>query len=177
MRRPPPPRYKTRNWPSYSKALKRRGSLTIWFDPGMIWDAMPTDRRGRQQTYNDIAIQACLMMKFLFGMALLQVAGFVESLLHLFSRDWTMPDFSTLPRRPATLAVNIADPSGYSFAAGATRHDCIRMVCSTATLTVVRMITNGIMPALLAGIEGRLDAGLKAFGPHHPARHKTHPAP
>lgn len=92
MRRPPPPRYKTRNWPSYNEALKRRGSQ-------MIWDAVPTDRRGRQQTYSDIAIQACLMMKFLFGMALLQVAGFVKSLLHLFSRDWTMPDFSTLPRR------------------------------------------------------------------------------
>jgi len=36
------PTYKTRNWPAYNKALKRRGSLTIWFDPAMIWDAAPT---------------------------------------------------------------------------------------------------------------------------------------
>jgi len=27
------PTYKTRNWPAYNEALKRRGSLTIWFDP------------------------------------------------------------------------------------------------------------------------------------------------
>ncbi|MBL3576355.1 transposase, partial [Rhodovulum sulfidophilum] len=29
-------------------ALKRRGSLTIWFDPEMTWEAKPTDKRGRQ---------------------------------------------------------------------------------------------------------------------------------
>ena len=33
MSRPTPPAYKTRNWPSYNEALKRRGSLTVWFDP------------------------------------------------------------------------------------------------------------------------------------------------
>tara|TARA_R110000787_G_scaffold277172_1_gene386360 strand:+ start:2985 stop:3929 length:945 start_codon:yes stop_codon:yes gene_type:complete len=41
----------------YNEALKRRGSLTIWFDPEMSWDAVPTGRRGRQQTYSDAAIQ------------------------------------------------------------------------------------------------------------------------
>ena len=34
--------YKTQNWPSYNEALKRRGSLTIWFDPAMAWAAKPT---------------------------------------------------------------------------------------------------------------------------------------
>jgi hypothetical protein len=29
------PAYKTRNWSEYNAALKRRGSLTIWFDPAM----------------------------------------------------------------------------------------------------------------------------------------------
>ena len=33
MSKPTPPAYKTRNWPAYNEALKRRGSLTIWFDP------------------------------------------------------------------------------------------------------------------------------------------------
>ena len=41
MSRPTPPAYKTRNWPAYNEALKRRGSLTIWFDPAMTWDAAP----------------------------------------------------------------------------------------------------------------------------------------
>ena len=107
MSRPLPPTYKTRNWPAYNEALKRRGSLTIWFDPEMSWDAAPTGRRGRQQTYSDAAIQTCLSMKVLFGMALRQTTGFVESLLRLVGLNWTVPDFSTLSRRQKTLAVNI----------------------------------------------------------------------
>jgi hypothetical protein len=95
------------NWPAYNEALKRRGSLMIWFDPEMKWDAAPTGKRGRQQTYSDAAVQTCLTMKMLFGMALRQTTGFVESLLKLVGLDWTVPDFSTLSRRQKTLAVNI----------------------------------------------------------------------
>jgi hypothetical protein len=51
-------------------ALKRRGSLAIWFDPEMSWEAAPTRKRGRRQTYSDASIQTCLTMKVLFGMAL-----------------------------------------------------------------------------------------------------------
>ncbi len=107
MSRPTPPTYKTRNWPAYNEALKRRGSLTIWFDPAMTWDAVPTGRRGRQQDYSDAAIQTCLTMKVLFGMALRQTTGFVESLLRLIGLDRKVPDFSTLSRRQKTLKVNI----------------------------------------------------------------------
>lgn len=46
-------------------------------------------------------------MKVLFGMALRQTTGFVESLLRLVGLNWTVPDFSTLSRRQKTLAVNI----------------------------------------------------------------------
>ena len=60
MSRPPPLTYKTKSWPAYKEALKRRGSLTIWFDPERIWEAAPTGRRGRQQTCSDAAIQTCL---------------------------------------------------------------------------------------------------------------------
>jgi len=121
MSRPASPKYRTRNWPAYNEALKRRGSLTIWFDPEMSWDAAPTCKRGRQQTYSGKedqqtvrgtvcprnAIQTCLSLKVLFGMALRQTTGFVESLLQLVGLDWTVPDFSTLSRRQKTLAVNI----------------------------------------------------------------------
>ncbi len=69
MSRPRPSAYKTRNWPAYNEALKRRGSLTIWFDPAMTWEAAPTCKRGRQPDYSDAAIQTCLTMKVLFGMA------------------------------------------------------------------------------------------------------------
>ncbi len=107
MSRPTPATYKTTNWPAYNEALKRRGSLTIWFDPEMNWEGTPTGRRGRQQSYSDAAIQTCLSMKVLFGMALRQTTGFVESLLRLVGLDWAVPDFSTLSRRQKTLAVNI----------------------------------------------------------------------
>ena len=107
MSRPSTPTYKTLNWPAHNKALKRRGSLTIWFDPDMPWAAKPTGKRGRQPVYSDAAVQTCLTMKVLFGMALRQTTGFVESLLRLMGLDWDVPDFSTLSRRRKTLAVNI----------------------------------------------------------------------
>ena len=107
MSRPTSPAYKTRNWSAYNEALRRRGSLTIWFDPEMTWEAAPTGKRGRQPDYSDAAIQACLTLKVLFGMALRQTTGFVESLLRLIGRDWAVPDFSTLCRRQKTLKVDI----------------------------------------------------------------------
>ena len=107
MSKPTSPTYKTTNWTAYNEALKRRGSLTIWFDPEMNRGAEPSGKRGRSRTFSDAAIQTCLTMKVLFGMALRQTTGFVESLLRLTGLDWDVPDFSTLSRRQRTLAVNI----------------------------------------------------------------------
>ncbi len=107
MSRPIPPTYKTKNWQAYNEALKRRGSLTVWFDPEMTWEAAPTGKRGRQPDYSDAAIQTCLTLKVLFGMALRQTTGFVESLMGLIGLPWSVPDFSTLSRRQRTLDVTI----------------------------------------------------------------------
>ena len=93
--------------PACNAALKRRGSLTISFDPAMIWEAAPTGKRGRQPGYRDAAIQTCLTMKVLFGMTLRQTTGFVESLLRLIDLDWAVPNFNTLSRRQKTLKVDI----------------------------------------------------------------------
>ena len=71
----------------------------------MVWEADASGRRGRQQTYSDAAIQACLTFKVLFGLPLRQTTGFVESLLKLVGLDWAVPDFSTLCRRQRTLTV------------------------------------------------------------------------
>jgi hypothetical protein len=100
-----PTKYKTRNWADYNFSLKQRGSLSIWFDPQMVWEVDASGRRGRQQTYSDAAIQACLTFKVLFGLPLRQTTGFVESLLKLVGLDWAVPDFSTLCRRQRTLTV------------------------------------------------------------------------
>ena len=52
------------------------------------------------------AIQTCLTMKLLCGMALRQTTGFVESRLRLVGPDCEAPDFSPLNRRPKARAVN-----------------------------------------------------------------------
>ena len=102
-----PTKNKTTNWSAYNDALKQRGSLTVWFDPDMSWRASPTGKRGRQPSFSDAAIQACLTMKVLFGMPLRQTTGVVQSLLKLVGLDWVVPDFSTLCRRQRTLNVAI----------------------------------------------------------------------
>ena len=102
-----PTKYKTTNWSSYNDSLKRRGSLSIWFDPEMVWVPPPSLRRGRQQNFSDAAIQACLTLKVLFGLPLRQTTGFMQSLLLLIGLDWVVPDFSTLCRRQRTLKVSL----------------------------------------------------------------------
>jgi hypothetical protein len=102
-----PTKYKSWNWAEYTLSLKQRGSLSIWFDAEMAWEAVPSGRQGRQKAYSDAAIQACLTLKLVFGLPLRQTTGFVESLLKLVGLDWSVPDFSTLCRRQRTLSVAI----------------------------------------------------------------------
>ena len=107
MSKPVPPTYRTTNWRAYNAAVKQRGSLLIWFDPEMEWEAAPSGLRGRPATFSDAAIQTCLMLKALFGLPLRQTTGLVESLLKLARLDWPVPDFSTLCRRQNDLTVSI----------------------------------------------------------------------
>ena len=83
MSKPTPPTYRTANWRSYNAALKRRGSLLIWFDPETQWLAEPNGKRGRSATFTDAAIQACLTLKAPFGLPLRLTTGLVESLLDM----------------------------------------------------------------------------------------------
>ena len=100
-------RYKTTNWAAYNAALKARGSLTIWLDKDMQWYAPASGKRGRQRVFSDAAIQFCLSIKCLFGLALRQSLGLIESLLRMASLDWRVPDFSTVSRRPKSLQVQL----------------------------------------------------------------------
>jgi len=100
-------RYRTINWSEYNASLKQRGSLTLWIDPNLTWRAPRTGKRGRQQIYSDEAIQFCLTLKVVFGLALRQTVGFATSLLKLMGMNVPVPDFSTLCRRQDKLAVAI----------------------------------------------------------------------
>ena len=107
MSKPLPPKYQTINWQSYNQSLKQRGQLLLWLDKDMNWLAPATRKRGRQHTFSDAAIQFCLTIKCLFGLALRQATGMVESMLRLAGLDWAVPDFSTLSRRQKDLQVRI----------------------------------------------------------------------
>lgn len=73
MSRPTPHAYSTRNLRAHNEALKRRGSLTIWFGASMSWEATPPGKRRWHPSISDAAIQTCLTMKVLFEMALRQI--------------------------------------------------------------------------------------------------------
>ncbi len=73
----------------------------------MAWQAKPRGKRGRAQTYSDAAIQFCLTIKNVLGLALRQTIGFIQSLLKLAGLGWGVPDYSTLSRRQQTLQVSI----------------------------------------------------------------------
>lgn len=107
MSKPASARYRTTNWSEYNASLRRRGSLLIWLDREMEWFASPSGRPGRPGTISDAAIQFCLSIKILFGLALRQTIGMVTSLLKLAGLDWPVPDFSTLCRRQRTVTIQI----------------------------------------------------------------------
>lgn len=107
-------RYKTTNWKAYNAALKARGSLTMWLDRDIQWSAPASGKRGRQQTFSDRAIEFCLSMKCLFGLALRQTLGLVQSLLRLAGLNWRVPDFSTVNRRQRHLQVQLPYRPGTS---------------------------------------------------------------
>ncbi len=73
MSKPSPARYRTTNWPEYNASLHRRGSLLVWLDREMEWSAPKRGRPGRPETFSDAAIQFCLSIKVLFGLALRQI--------------------------------------------------------------------------------------------------------
>ena len=81
--RPEPAKYKTIHWRRYNQALKARGALMIWLDRDLQWSSLTNGRRGRPSLFSDAAIQFCLTIKCLFGLALRQGMGMVESLLKL----------------------------------------------------------------------------------------------
>lgn len=107
MPKPANTRYRTTNWAHYNASLKRRGSLSIWFDPDMSWQADRSGKRGHPETFSDSAIQTCLTLKVLFGLPLRQTVGLVASLIEMAGLGWPVPDYSTLCRRQARIAVQI----------------------------------------------------------------------
>ena len=79
----------------------------MWLDQDMHWYVPASGKRGRQQLFSDRAIEFCLSIKCLFGMASRQSLGLVYSVLRLAGPDWQVPDFSTVSRRQRDLQVQL----------------------------------------------------------------------
>ena len=103
----PRPRYRVTNRPEYDAALRRRGSLTVWFTDAAIaaWQAEPRTTPGGQPHYSALAITTALTMRTVFGLALRQTEGLIGSLVALLGLALAVPDHSTLSRRSKTLDV------------------------------------------------------------------------
>ena len=85
----PKQRHRVTNWAAYDIALRRRGSLTVWFTEAAIaaWKAEPR--------YSAVAMRTALTLRAVFRLALRQTEGRIVSLLRLLGLDLAAPDHST----------------------------------------------------------------------------------
>ena len=105
--------YRIRNWSEYNRALVRRGSLTIWVDHESLdaWNYHGPTQWGGQFVYSDTAIQCLLTIRAVFHLPLRATRGMAQSVLELMGLDLGVPHYSTLSRRAAELAVDLARKS------------------------------------------------------------------
>jgi DDE family transposase len=110
----PRQRHRVTNWAAYDAALRRRGSLTVWFTDEAIraWQAEPRATRGGQPWYSPLAILTALTLRAVFRLALRQTEGLIGSILRLLGLDLAVPDHTTLSRRAGTLEVPRPRPTG-----------------------------------------------------------------
>ena len=101
--------YRVKNWAVYNESLVQRGSLTVWLSQEAIdgWRYAGPSQRGAQFLYSDQAIETALTLRKLFGLALRQTEGFVQSLLSMLDLDLSAPNYSTLSRRHPGLQVDL----------------------------------------------------------------------
>lgn len=107
-------KFKITNWPAYNKALRQRGSLTVWLDESAIaaWtENSAPEHRGRPLHYTDMAITTVLMMKRVFNLSLRALQGFVDSIFQLMGVALVCPDYSLVSKRAKTVNISIKTPT------------------------------------------------------------------
>jgi hypothetical protein len=108
----PKQRHRVTNWAAYDAALRRRGSLTVWFTDAAIaaWRVEPRATPGGQPSYSALAIATALTLRAVFRLALRQTEGLIGSILRLLGLGLAVPDHTTLSRRAGTLEVSRLRP-------------------------------------------------------------------
>lgn len=98
-----------RNWPKYNQSLKNRARLNFFVDVKAVeqsWlSLMKGCGQGRPEIYSDYAITICLTLKAVFGLALRQCEGFVESLFKTLQLNLDVPNYTLLSRRASCVDV------------------------------------------------------------------------
>jgi hypothetical protein len=74
--------FKVQNWPAYEAGLRRRGSLLLWIEDGVL-EHWQTCRPDGQARYMDAAIQTSLVLRTAFKLLLRQTEGLLASVLTL----------------------------------------------------------------------------------------------
>ena len=82
------------DWAAYDKALKQRGSISFWMseDAQEGWYAEATGSPGGQLKYSDLAIETALNLRLVFGQALRQTEGLLQSIFELMNINLDAPD-------------------------------------------------------------------------------------
>ena len=106
---PTKPVYRIRNWSQYNDALVRRGSLTLWVDQAALdsWRYHGPTQQGAQFRFSDTAIECLLTLRAVYHLTLRASEGLARSLFGLMQVDLTVPDYTTLCRRAATVRVTL----------------------------------------------------------------------
>lgn len=103
-------RYHVRNWHQYNRALVQRGSLTLWFEPGVVaaWlNDVRSGRRGASDFYSDLAIECALTLQAVYDLPLRATQGLLQALMELMGLALPVPCYSTFSRRRQDLAVRL----------------------------------------------------------------------
>jgi hypothetical protein len=123
-------KYRVANWSAYSRALVRRGDVTVWLAPEAIvaWAPRRSGRRGGQRRYSDLAIETAITLRLIYHLPLRQAEGFLRSLFALMHLDLSAPDYTTLSRRGQHLQRRLRPvPTG----------DSIHLVLDSTGLSIV----------------------------------------
>jgi hypothetical protein len=96
--------FKVHNWPTYEAGPRRRGSLLLWIEDGVLehWQTCGPDGQVR---YTDAATQTCLTLRAAFKLPLRQAEGPLASVLTSMDLTKSAPDHTTVSRRAVALPV------------------------------------------------------------------------
>jgi DDE family transposase len=103
-------KYRVRNWRLYEAGLRKRGDLTLWFSEEAIaaWRAPTGEKPGGQLVYSNLAVEAGLTVRLVYGLALRQTEGFFQSISTLLNLGLGIPDHTTLSRRSKDLNLRVS---------------------------------------------------------------------